>query len=115
MFRFVILILLMVAASCCKPEFGKGCNSDNPIQDIEWLNELSNDCSSYNECANSIFQGKYKGCTVYYTMWSGPLCDVVFIVNLRDCSGEIVKEYGSGDNQLFMDEVDEQEELFTCP
>lgn len=111
----VFFFLLLIIACGCGTDPNNNCSSSNPIEDIEWLNTLSNECQSDETCTTVIYKGRFEGMTVFYTDLSGPLCDNVFNLTLRDCHGEVVKEYSIGDNQLFDEEVTEKEELISCP
>ncbi len=89
------------------------CNVENPLEELAWLKDVKN---SLTNCTvqTSIIQGKYKGKSVFYTMTSDPLANSAFHIILWDCNGNTVKEYKTGENNVFYNEVEFSKNLFTC-
>jgi hypothetical protein len=111
---FCLLITGIILTSCKKdnntlPE----CNVEDPIEEFDWLKEVKNSFTNCS-CWISILQGRYKGGTVYYTMITDPVCNSVFEVTLWDCNGNIVREYKTGENEIFGNEVELVRNLYTC-
>ncbi len=109
---FTVLLLLL----SCKKENNEitACGVHDPLTELDWLSELIEPCDENEICLTAIFQGIYNEETVFYTFLQGPLCDPAFYVALRNCSGNIVKEYRWEDHELLTEEVDSVRTIFSC-
>lgn len=88
------------------------------IIDLPWLQELIDNCSTPNTpCVNVFYRAIFEGETVFYVRLIGLApsnpCDNLFEVALRNCDGEIIKEY-NGINEGFSTEVSDSEIIHTC-
>ena len=116
----LIFLLGIIILSGCKEKDEKTipeCNIDNPLEELEWLKEMKDTCESSNDydIHEVIVLARYKGKPVFYTQIICPACNVAFHFVLRDCNGDIVKEYNPGDEQKFQEEVEFIKILYTCP
>jgi hypothetical protein len=114
------LILAAIVAtfslSCDKEKFDiiTECGDGSPIE--SWIIEMNAKCTDDDPiCHLSILRGLYQGKSVFFETFHGALCDPVFHVALMDCNGDTIKEYGLGDQQKLINEVDSVKILFTCP
>lgn len=107
---FQLAVCTILLLSCEKDNDNSGDCNNNP----EWIDEVTDLCN--NEiCKPTIQKANYNGGTVYYTTLAGPLCDPIFQIALRNCSGDTLKEYGIDDMDLFLKEVTQPETIYTCP
>lgn len=80
-----------------------------------WMQDLMEDCDNHCcTCTLDIYSAKYAGQEVFYYSLTGPLCDVIFQVELLDRCGAIIKKYEPGEFDKFYDEVTEVKLIFDC-
>jgi hypothetical protein len=105
---FVTIVLIM---SCEKRDIT--CKCDNPSDDLAWLKELK---SSFTNCScrMAIIQATYNKQTVFYTIMNDPLCDGYFPIELRECSGTVIKTYEPPLGEIFSKEVTNRKEIYSC-
>ena len=107
---FFISVFLILLLSCEKNNIT--CNSENPLEEIGWLRELKASITNCS-CEVSIIQAKYNKGTVFYIALTDPVCNSIFSPSLRDCSGNIVKNYTTPD-ATFEREVTERKVIYRC-
>jgi len=105
----IIFAFLLLILSCEKSD--NTCNCKNPLDDIAWLKELKGSLTNCF-CETSIIQATYLKQTVFYVANTDDLCDGVFIANLMDCSGTLVKTYTNF--ETFSSEVTDIKVLYRC-
>jgi hypothetical protein len=106
----VISVFLVLLFSCEKDL--NTCDSENPLEEIAWLSDLKASITNCT-CEVSIFQAKYNKGTVFYVAITDPVCNSIFNADLRDCSGNIVKNYPNAD-ETFEREVTERKVIYRC-
>jgi hypothetical protein len=108
-------MFIWISFSCAKDEITiPECYCGNPIE--EWVNQEIANCKDGNPiCHTSILQGLYNDMPVFFSDLHGALCDPVFRISLRDCTGDTIKEYSYTDQQKFYEEVKIVKVLYTCP
>ena len=115
--RFLILLIPTCMLLGCDDDngvVGNACAAENPIEDVEWLQELKNSLTNCT-CEQSIIQGQYLSKTVFFVATTDPACSSVFAPTLYDCSGTIIKKFGTTEkdrdelNKLRFEEV-----LYRC-
>ena len=108
-----LFILTGIIISCSTKENDiPVCEVDNPIEELEWLKEIKNSIDSCL-CETSIYQGLYKGQTVFYMVCRPECCDMGDFT-LWDCNGNIVKEFRIIDYDPEEDKVENIKTLYTC-
>lgn len=110
----VVMCLTLFIACKKDKEPVTTCGVDDPLNDLPWLHAMTNDCSSDAICQPVIMQGIYNHQPVFFNGLSGPLCDPAFFVNLRNCDGDIIKEYTWDEHVIFEQEVDSVKTIFSC-
>jgi len=111
---YIFFLFIFILAGCKKDEENEvKCDVSNPLAELPWLVDIKNSMTNCT-CDESILQGEYKDMTVFYVMMNDPLCNSVFHVVLWDCNGNFVKEYKPGENDLFFEEVELVDNIYTC-
>ena len=109
-----IFICGLILISCEKSEKPiPDCNVENPLEELDWLKDVKNSLTNCT-CQISILQGKYREKTVFYIIYTDPVCNSVFHVVLWDCNGDVIKEYKPGQNDIFNSEVELDYIIYTC-
>lgn len=107
-------VLLLVAIFCLACEKDENTVDAINIEDQEWYKEHAKPCQESDVCKTWINKALYNNDTVYYTSLSGPLCDPIFSVILRNNKGEVVKEYGYEELASYSEEVIFIETIYKC-
>jgi hypothetical protein len=111
---YCIFIYAIILASCDNDKVSiPECNVEYPLEELSWLKDVKNSLTNCS-CQISIIQGEYKGKSVFYTLMNDPVCNSVFHVIIRDCNGDVVKEYKQGENDDFNNEVKFVKSIYTC-
>lgn len=109
--QITIISLFLVLLMSCEKNLSP-CDSENPLEEIAWLNDLKASITNCT-CEVSIIQAKYNKGTVFYVAITDPVCNSIFNANLMDCSGNIVKNYPNAD-ETFQREVTERRVIYRC-
>ncbi|MEZ0608143.1 hypothetical protein ACAW74_06495 [Fibrella sp. WM1] len=111
-----IIGLTLLTISCkhdpATPE--NACTATDPLA-ISWVKDLTASLDQ-SYCISSLFQGTYKGQTVYFTRITDPACEyIIFSTTLLDCTGQRIKQYGSSlrEQQAFSSEVVGAKTIYT--
>ncbi len=112
---YLIALSLLLMSGCRKDVAPQSaCAATDPLS-VSWVQALTKPLVSCS-CTVTLFQGTYKGQTVYFTMMNDPLCDGVFLVKLLDCHGKLVTTFGpdiKGQNDFAL-EVHTDNTLYSC-
>ncbi len=106
----IIIGFLILLLSCEKSV--STCNFVDPLKDLAWLQEVKTSFTNCS-CEMSIIQATYNKQTVFYTAMTDPVCNGVYPIVLRDCTGEIVKSYESI-NQVKDNDITNIKTLYRC-
>lgn len=92
LFTISILAILLVLGSCKnKKEYNNVCETDDPVNDIEWLNTyVDGRNQSSMDCGYQIIRYKYNGDYVY---WIDDCVGKDSIDIICNCTGDVVCEY----------------------
>jgi hypothetical protein len=87
-----ILAILLVVGSCNnKKEYNDVCETNDPVNDIEWLNTyVDGRNQSSMDCGYQIIRYKYNGDYVY---WIDDCVGKDSIDFISNCSGDVICEY----------------------
>jgi hypothetical protein len=107
----IIIIGLLVLLLGCEKSV-KTCNFIDPLKDLPWLQELKTSFTNCS-CEMSIIQATYNKQTVFYSAMTDPICNGIYPIVLRDCTGDIVKSYESI-NQVKDNDITNIKTLFMC-
>lgn len=110
--NIAILVIGVLFFSCEKNE------ETDKIEKVEkqiWYESIQQPCDDNTICKLLINQGIYNSDTVYFDTYTGPLCDIVFNVSLRNYEGDTIKTYfGPNGYDDFYEEVSEIENIYRC-
>jgi hypothetical protein len=111
----ILVILSALLVNCSKDEkvTSNACNTDNPMENIDWLKAMKDSLTNCS-CQISIVQGTYRNHPVFYLALTDPLCDGVLIPTLVDCNGKVVKKYNETDIEDFYHQVSIDTVLYSC-
>ena len=109
--KLTIIISFLVLLLGCEKSV-KTCNSDDPLKDLAWLQEVKTSLTNCS-CEMSIIQATYNKQTVFYTAMTDPICNGIYPIVLRDCTGDIVKSYESL-NQVKDNDITNIKTLYRC-
>jgi hypothetical protein len=116
--KIVVPVILSITLICsCKKDPNNeitSCGVHDPLTELEWLAAITEPCDESEICQTGIFQGIYNNETVFYAFLQGPLCEPAYYIALRDCNGDILKEYYWKDRDDFVEEVDSVETIYSC-
>ena len=91
------------------------CLSPLELKNAKLVGDLLEDCSwSCCTCKTHLFKGVFENESVYFSETSGPLCDIIQSVSIRDCSGNVIKTYDGSEHLDFLIQVTERELLIEC-
>jgi hypothetical protein len=110
---FVITFILLVNCSKYEKMTVNACNTDNPMENIDWLKAMKDSLTNCS-CQISIVQGTYRNQTVFYLALTDPLCNGVFIPTLLNCNGQAVKKFTQADIKDFYHQVTMDTVLYNC-
>ena len=108
-----LFLILFVLSSCDKDETIVECNIENPLEELEWMQEIVDNDNFDCYKRVDIIQATYKGATVFYYYTICPVCNSKFPPPLLDCNGETVKEYAPGDVDRFYKEVKKVKTIYS--
>jgi hypothetical protein len=109
----IIIFLLPVQCSKNVKVTENACNTDNPLENIDWLKAMKDSLTNCS-CQISIVQGTYRNHPVFYLALTDPLCDGILIPTLLDCNGKVVKQYTEADINDFYYQVSIDTVLYRC-
>jgi hypothetical protein len=110
---FIVMFFLLVQCGKDDKETANACNTDNPMETIDWLKAMKDSLTNCS-CQISIVQGTYRNHPVFYLALTDPLCDGVLIPTLVDCNGKVVKKYNETDIEDFYHQVSIDTVLYSC-
>ncbi|WP_282035522.1 hypothetical protein [Saccharicrinis aurantiacus] len=111
--KTIIILFAVVSIFSCQKDASK--ENSIILQDQEWFKELQVPCDENSICMMRINKALYQEDTVYYSIYVGALCDMVFSVSLMNLEGEVLKTYsGPDDLEDFNNEVTIVETVYSC-
>jgi|GEM_PF-1391273 len=85
------------------------------LNQMDWFKKMAVPCCENTICKTYIYMAIYNHEPVVYSMFSGPLSDPVFSVQLHNLDGEVVKSYvGPGASAAFEKEVTQYHLIYRC-
>jgi len=112
----ITLCLIGLFGGCKKdqPVPDNACTATNPL-DVQWVKEITQSFTNCT-CKHTLFQGTYRGQTVFFSLMNDPLCDGIFSATLHDCTGNVIRSYPSSlaEMEAFSKEVKIEKPLYVC-
>jgi len=87
--KYIAFLIFLAALTSCKKDQPQTCGVEDPVENIEWMNELMLELQDDCTCWISINEGLYKGEIVFY-LGAAPACEPAG-VTLLDCEGNTVE------------------------
>ncbi|SHF09002.1 hypothetical protein SAMN05444274_103458 [Mariniphaga anaerophila] len=111
--KTVLAILLISFIVSCEKETSTDNNKN--VENKEWFINLKSPCDKNTTCKLKINKAFYKGDTVYYSFFTGALCDMYFSISIVDIEGDTIKTYSGPDEiETFNSEVEFIETIYSC-
>jgi len=105
--QLILFMVFLLVFSCKKDNLGDNtCNVKDPVKDLAWLRNDINFINSLSPDQSQYFafkMAKYKGETVFYSVYCDPTIDAAYPI--RNCAGDTIGYYGEIPPEELMEQM----------